>query len=490
MMILTSDLPFESSSLVSALRHILLLESISTIPHPFAMPDQADSDTRQADPPKSSGDQSLNSGSETRHPEIVPFELSSENAKSGFPRWFAVYFLITFTAVHIVAFEIWHLFIQPHPLIAFGCWICALVVFASVAYHMYVHRFGHQTIAKRMCLSLSIGVAGLFIAFGSHDGMTFCSNALFANHSQPEHEEVESKNDTEILQEPGENHQDSSHETHHAPGLAEWTRLVVAICIAVTGLCYLENEHHHLPEKRLVEHPAIVDGVRKPGSGEPIKHLVIPLTAPNWVPDCREGKAGFPTKDKNDKPLYLECKDITADIALLNELPFNCNWQQLLRAIQPHLGSLESIWLFGSNGEMDQQTRVPGPVPYRESVAGGSAGYVRLATSFIAPYLRDETQIFVFENQGAEKLRFQDYANVDQTIRLILREINSRFAVREAQIAIDATGGLKTVSIVGAAATFNREACFQYVDSTAGQQSRVLIYSIRNEHDPKSDWSA
>jgi hypothetical protein len=131
------------------------------------------------------------------------------------------------------------------------------------------------------------------------------------------------------------------------------------------------------------------------------------------------------------------------------------NWQQLLRALIPHEGTVSRIHLIGSAGDE------------------GSFGYLSAARHLIETYLPGVT---VREEEGAV-----DLDDVGSMIRGISQAVVAieKDGISLANITIDVTGATKTASIAGAIVTLNTEVKFQYVQTN--RPFRVLEYDLRVE---------
>ena len=430
--------------------------------------------------------------------EPIELDLPDQNA-AKFPWLLALLFLGALSFVHVFSYEIWleskKLRLSGFKLVFSVTFVVlALVGFLWLARQIYLSRFNKQKQTWKVARSLAIGFCGLVVAFGVHDAVKWNSNFMFPAQTKKQSEQ----NHLEKDENPSVQRKTSTEKPRRSILAAIW-RIVLALLLAIGFVVAFEKIHHTLPEKQLSQ-IKIVNGIWQDSgnlnSRGPSKHLILPLTAPNWVPEVqwKTRVVKFPFDAQN--ALILKGDSITDDIESLNQLfttrkgkkHSGSNWQQILRAVQPHLNTLESIWIFGSNGSADHEPAAPGPLDLEKQKAGGSAGYAKLAAGMIELYLRNTNVSVVKFNK---ELHFQSYPSVDLAIQTIIRKIKANFPeAKDEEIVIDTTGGLKTSSISAAAATFNQEVAFQYVDTAATDQNVVILYSVRNEHDPKGEWGA
>ncbi len=119
------------------------------------------------------------------------------------------------------------------------------------------------------------------------------------------------------------------------------------------------------------------------------------------------------------------------------------NWQQILRAISPHLPGLETIWLLGSSGNR------------------GSFAHLRVCGEFLKTYPEIQTCTI---RLYPDALDFENIDALREAFDNILTEEKQRWNREESDIVIDATGGPKTASIAAALfTTHHPELTFQYI---------------------------
>ncbi|GIU72542.1 MAG: hypothetical protein KatS3mg003_2026 [Candidatus Nitrosocaldaceae archaeon] len=126
----------------------------------------------------------------------------------------------------------------------------------------------------------------------------------------------------------------------------------------------------------------------------------------------------------------------------INKIGIKWNWQQLLRALQPHKDSLEYIYLIASYSKNGKN----------------SIDSVNDAKMLIQTYFNN---IIIDSNEKG--IDFNDYESIITHLDIVIDELKKRY--NEQDIVIDITGGTKIASIAGASATLNKKVTFQYVDT-------------------------
>ncbi|OIO57144.1 MAG: hypothetical protein COX57_12555 [Alphaproteobacteria bacterium CG_4_10_14_0_2_um_filter_63_37] len=151
---------------------------------------------------------------------------------------------------------------------------------------------------------------------------------------------------------------------------------------------------------------------------------------------------------KPEQPPIDLSGNLNQDIAALDASRWN--WQQLLRAIQPHVATARHVVLIGSSGKE------------------GSYHHLETCQTLLARYL--PTATFT----QAPAVDFQKLEATRETIEQIFADLRQQ-GVPERQILIDVTGGTKTASIAAALATLRHHRVeFQYVEGG----SAPLIYNV------------
>jgi hypothetical protein len=170
----------------------------------------------------------------------------------------------------------------------------------------------------------------------------------------------------------------------------------------------------------------------------PHSSLILLVSPQN--PKFLEDPLAFPLQIRTgSSDIALKGERLDVDIEELNKVRWN--WQQLLRAIVPHVSRLQRVHLIGS----------PAPT--------GSFDQLPLAKTFLERYLPGVT----FDSVPTP-IDFEDFNVLVERIHKILKEEKER-GTEEKDIIIDVTGGFKTASIAAASVTLNSRVTFQYVQT-------------------------
>jgi hypothetical protein len=153
-------------------------------------------------------------------------------------------------------------------------------------------------------------------------------------------------------------------------------------------------------------------------------------------------------------------KDLKNDIESLGA-DLRWNWQQLLRAVQPHISKLRRIHLIGS----------PGPK--------GSFPQLPLCKALLEHYLPHVTI-----RPSSEPVDFEDFDALAECVSQIIQEEKAGGS-KERDIIIDVTGGVKTASIAAASVTLNNQVTFQYVQTNPPYE--VYAYDVINMPPPSHE---
>ena len=177
----------------------------------------------------------------------------------------------------------------------------------------------------------------------------------------------------------------------------------------------------------------------------------------------------------------LAGRSLAEDLARLDQefyaKGFNWNWQQLLRALEPHArGSLERLHLIFS-----ATVKRPDPAGGTKTIPGSElqrADGLALLGSYGLSVKPPTSSVVDFENLDAV---------VTELRRVIREEFGAAYGARD--VVVDVTGGYKPTSIAGALLTLNNEALFQYVQSRPDLdqtrvQPRAWCYDVRTEPPP------
>lgn len=183
-------------------------------------------------------------------------------------------------------------------------------------------------------------------------------------------------------------------------------------------------------------------------------HACLILLVSRATPNITPGSPPFPLRVTmpNGDSVELRGISLEEDIQRLDSVRWN--WQQLLRALVPHLqgARLQRIYLIGS----------PGPE--------GSFAQLSMCRAIVQHYLPR-----VHIHMVNEAVDFEDFNRLVQCMRDII-ERERQHGMRKQDIIIDVTGGFKTASIAGASITFNSQVTFQYVQTQAPYE--VFAYDV------------
>jgi len=181
------------------------------------------------------------------------------------------------------------------------------------------------------------------------------------------------------------------------------------------------------------------------------KVLAIFLSPTPSTPVLTDGTWSI-IKSKDDT--YTFSGNLTEDVA---NLKFYWNWHPLLRGLIPHQETLERVYLINSSGGKNS-----------------SKSFGKPAAEFLGIFL-GKVEI-LYEDYTVD---FEDFQKVTDLLdRIILEE--HRRGVREHDIVVDVTGGMKPSSIAGAVVTNTTDVVFQYVqtDPADGTEPKALFYDI------------
>ena len=182
---------------------------------------------------------------------------------------------------------------------------------------------------------------------------------------------------------------------------------------------------------------------------EPRRAVVLSLSPPNPPPELEDGRATrvgtLPLTGVLDR-----------DVRALTDAGMRWSWQQLLRALEPHRGMLEHVYLLGS------------------ADAAGSPGTYRhldAAEGLIRLYFPDAHVM-----RAPAPVSFEDVRALMKAMERAIRTLTVDAGLREEDVTIDVTGGYKPTSIAAAVMTLNCNATFQYVHT--GGNHEVWEYDL------------
>jgi hypothetical protein len=158
-------------------------------------------------------------------------------------------------------------------------------------------------------------------------------------------------------------------------------------------------------------------------------------------------------------------------------------WEQVLRAIRPHLNSLRGLYCVCSPESLPQAPRlveilrqygITVPFSVVVSLKGGGYRYWELTGG------SDGAKA----SADFEGIPFEDFDLLSGAMRWLLDDLFVRAGKSgehaERAITVDFTGGQKVTSVVAVAATFNSNVSAQYVDTDVGKplhERRKEVYS-------------
>lgn len=228
--------------------------------------------------------------------------------------------------------------------------------------------------------------------------------------------------------------------------VSRWPGMFVAILLflGATLLVY-RNRRDFVPVRSLSRHVC-----------EPHRSLVLFLSPSPVCPifDVDSLHAKVPINGENTVCLTRE--SLRDDIEALDGSRWN--WQQMLRAIEPHADRLERLHLVGSSGP------------------SGSCEQLATFELLVKGYFKSpELKITKRQGRGGKGVDFEDFNALLDCVRAIIKEEKGR-GYSDEDIVIDVTGGFKTTSIAGSSVTFSTNVTFQYVQTQSPNE--VYAYDV------------
>jgi hypothetical protein len=205
------------------------------------------------------------------------------------------------------------------------------------------------------------------------------------------------------------------------------------------------------------------------------KHLFLFLST---ISSDIEKPNGIPDK------LELLFRNIAEDLEIMKkakepeENRVQWNWEMPLRAINHHLGMLETITLICSEKSLDQAHLFLNICRKYKAIKNVHF-YLLLQKKCRAKYLDTAFTDHVNDFKSDEFSQFDglDFESFDELTNAFVYLLKlRRFKSAEEDIMIDITGGQKPTSIVGAAITFNKKIKAQYIQT--GGEHRALSYDV------------
>ena len=223
--------------------------------------------------------------------------------------------------------------------------------------------------------------------------------------------------------------------------------VVIGVFLAASGLLYrLRRTFANI--QSLSEHEC-----------DPHKSLILLVSTPTFgiELDADLRKLRF------DETEIQLSDDLHRDIESLDKLPLRWNWQQMMRAIRPHIDRekrLLRVHLIGST----TTRKTKGSFEHLDSCKKWLEGYLPGVE-----ITRDESGV--------------NFGNFREMVRRIQKVIDGqkkggkgKMKFTDEDIVIDVTGGTTTASIAGASTTLNTKVTFQYVDTN--DPDKVSAYDV------------
>lgn len=195
---------------------------------------------------------------------------------------------------------------------------------------------------------------------------------------------------------------------------------------------------------------------------DPHKSLILFVSTPTFRTQLDDSRTlHFPDETK----IQLS-DDLDLDIKALDELlerkpSCRWNWQQILRAIQPHVNpekQLLHLHLIGSTGDR------------------GSFGHLDSCKKWLEGYLLG-VEITKIDAPGVD---FEDFnaviRHIQETIDKQKKGGKGKVKFTDKDIVIDVTGGTAMASIAGSSSTLNTRVTFQYVQTNPPHE--VYAYDV------------
>ena len=191
--------------------------------------------------------------------------------------------------------------------------------------------------------------------------------------------------------------------------------------------------------------------------------LLVSTPTPGTELDADSRMLRFDKTDKHEEIEIELSNDLHQDIKSLDELGRRWNWQQIMRAIRPHIDPekrLLRLHLIGS----PTIGKTKGSFEHLDSCKKWLEGYLPEVE-----ITRDESGVN-FGNFNAMVRRIQE------TIDKQKKGDKGKEKFTDEDIVIDVTGGTTTASIAGASTTLNTKVTFQYVQTNPPYE--VFAYDV------------
>lgn len=197
---------------------------------------------------------------------------------------------------------------------------------------------------------------------------------------------------------------------------------------------------------------------------DPHKSLIL-FVSPPFGATLNIEKDGSRTLSFQDGTKIQLSDDLQQDIAALDKLSDKrWNWQQMMRAIQPHIYPKKRLRRLHLIGSADSK--------------GSKGSFVHLDTckKWLEGYLSD-VEITTIDKPGVDIDDFDAMVrHIQETIKKQKKGGEGKEKFTDKDIVIDVTGGTTTASIAGASSTLNTKVTFQYVLTTPPHE--VYAYDV------------
>lgn len=218
--------------------------------------------------------------------------------------------------------------------------------------------------------------------------------------------------------------------------------------------------------------------VALPTATDIIALLSVPIILPHVERDvCRFDDGQNPPVDMTSETSLAEA------ISRLDAI--RPNWQQVLRGLEPHAGSIRRVYLIGSPSSEPGpalKKASPGKLSLAQQQSHGSHLYAEDCAAMLRLLLGPQVSVTI-----CAPADFEDINGLDHTISKLVEEIHDRHAQRNdgqpLEVVVETTGALKSTSIAGAIATLRGRTKFQYV--VTYPPFPVLLHDLRIDEPPQ-----
>lgn len=240
-------------------------------------------------------------------------------------------------------------------------------------------------------------------------------------------------------------------------GAISWPRITyIVFFILMVRWLYVQRKAFFRPHTRhLSNEPA-----------ERRKHLVLFLSN---LASGFEKTGGVPERLRISKDIRRDIQEL--EMLKKSNPPVRWSWEMPLRAIEHHLGTLESVTLICSRESLSQANLFLNICRHYDQLRP-IIFYVLAQRNRRSELICPSSSVVIDSHQGFD---FESFDELSQAMSILLREFR-RQAYSEDEIMIDITGGQKPTSIVAASITFNLKVKAQYVQTN--HPWGVLSYDV------------